>query len=308
MKLQLHLILILCANLCACGGVSLRMQKKCPDSLAGGCLVGPNNQSACTESPGDSDSFCGMPIPSALEGTGFQWICIPAGSFLMGTDDGHESERPVHKVVLSKFAIAATEVTVAQYRKCVEAGVCSEPDSDQLCNWGKIGKENHPVNCVDWDQAKAFSEWAGGRLPTEAEWEYAARSGGCDVVYPWGNEEPSCDYAVMQDCRVMESMPTGTWPVCSKPAGNTIQGLCDMAGNLWEWVFDKPSNYPAGNVTNPSGPTTDDESDERVGRGGAYQVRPWKLATDELRTTRRNSGYSFTRSRLLGFRPARSIP
>ena len=95
------------------------------------------------------------------------------------------------------------------------------------------------MNCLDWQQAVDFCAWAGGRLPSEAEWEYAARSGGpsSSYKYPWGNDAATCTYAVMDDGGY--GCGTGrTWSVCSKPAGNTSQGLCDMSGNVWEWVED----------------------------------------------------------------------
>ena len=108
------------------------------------------------------------------------FVRIEGGSFMMGSDDeeAYDSEQPVHQVQVSTFWMAESEVTVAQYQRCVDAGVCTEPSiGSEYCTWGKSGYENHPVNCVDWGQARTFSRWVGGDLPTEAQWEYAARGG-----------------------------------------------------------------------------------------------------------------------------------
>ncbi len=130
-----------------------------------------------------------------------------------------------------------SEVTVAQYRACIEAGKCTAPRSksdDKYCNWGYTDRDNHPVSCVDWHQATAFCAGAGGRLPTEQEWEKEASNKGTRE-YPWGNQQVSCDYAVWRQggrgCG-----RDSTWPVCSKPKGNSASGLCDMSGNVWEWT------------------------------------------------------------------------
>jgi len=175
-------------------------------------------------------------------GAGGEWTSIPGGSFQMGSTNASD-EQPVHQVDVPAFEMRKTEVTVAQYSACVQASACSAPGIVSDCNWGVSGKESHPLNCVDWEQAVAFCAWAGGRLPSEAEWEYAARGGGQSITYPWGEQAPSCTYAVIWEggdgCGT-----NSTWVVCSKTAGNTVQGLCDMAGNVWEWVQDwYHSNY-----------------------------------------------------------------
>ena len=165
-------------------------------------------------------------------------------------DTPYTNQLPIHEVTVPSFEITRTEVTAAQYRCCFLDGTCTEPqppgftpDTDDPwssldnCNWDLQEEDDRPINCVNWQQAVDFCTWAGGRLPSEAEWEYAARSQGQDVKYPWGEEEPSCGLCVMADF-----MPgcdeERTWNVCSKAAGNTEQGLCDMAGNVHEWVQD----------------------------------------------------------------------
>jgi formylglycine-generating enzyme required for sulfatase activity len=161
------------------------------------------------------------------------------GNFEMGTASGGEDhERPVRDVLVYAFDLAVHETTVAEYALCVDSGVCSpvaNPDDiPARCNWDKPDRDDHPMNCVNFEMATTFCAFVGGRLPSEAEWEYAARSEGQPPLYPWGDEEPSCDRAVMPDTCGAE----GTWPVCSKPAGNTAQGLCDFSGNAFEWTQD----------------------------------------------------------------------
>ncbi|HPV04328.1 MAG TPA: SUMF1/EgtB/PvdO family nonheme iron enzyme [Myxococcota bacterium] len=126
-----------------------------------------------------------------------EWISLRGGTFFMGSNSGDQDELPVHAVSIQDFEISRTEVTVEQYKRCVDAGVCTLPSTDELCNWGISGRDKHPVNCVDWSQARSYAAFAGGRLPTEAEWEFAARSQGLVQKYAWGNQEATCDFAVM---------------------------------------------------------------------------------------------------------------
>ena len=182
----------------------------------------------------------------------------------MGSPDGQgeDDEHPQHRVTLSAFSMHRTEVTVAAYGACVRDGRCSPPNAGDYCNWGVAGREQHPVNCVDWDQAVSFCGFAGGRLPTEAEWEYSAR-GTDGREYPWGNAPP--DDARLRWSGVNEV--TGTSPVGGHPSGASPLGLEDLAGNVYEWTSDWYGPYAAGDVTNPHGPAS---GEFRAARGGGF--------------------------------------
>ena len=228
-----------------------------------------------------------------------KWVTIPGGSFAMGygADDGWSFAKPIHQVAVKPFQMAKTLVTVAQYKACVDAGACAAPATGGYCNWGVAGRDQHPVNCVDWNQAQAFSAWAGGRLPSESEWEYAARSAGKDWKYPWGDEAATCETAVISGCT-----SGGTAPVCSEPAGNTKQGLCDMAGNVWEWVQDWYHDSYNGAPTDGTAWESPAGS-FRVFRGGS-----WGVGAVNARSADRNRDDPGDRRLLLGFRPARRGP
>jgi len=138
-----------------------------------------------------------------------------------------------------------SEVTLSEYKMCLNAGVCENKhhltkSDNKYCNFGYGDRGNHPMNCVDWYGAKAFCIWAGGNLPTEAEWR-AEASNGSSRGYPWGNVPATCNYVVMDEggngCG-----RDSTWPVCNKANGNSISGLCDMSGNVWEWIESVDAN------------------------------------------------------------------
>ncbi len=250
--------------------------------------------------------------PCAPNCPALDWVTIPGGTFLMGSPEGvgEASEHPQHEVTLQGFQMLKTEVTVSQYAQCVDAGVCSEPggNTHSGLNWErsapKPGRENHPVNGVDWYQAKEFSEWVGARLPSEAEWEYAARSAGHDIVYPWGNREVTCEYAVVCDpARGFGCGTLGTMEVCSRPLGNTTQGLCDVAGNVWEWVEDDYHNSYA-NAPSDGGAWIDSpRSYARVLRGDSW------IGVDPLlcRSAFRGSHSAGDRYDPFGFRISRDL-
>jgi formylglycine-generating enzyme required for sulfatase activity len=190
-----------------------------------------------------------------------EWVTIPGGSFVMGAPDAGANALPRHDVTIKTFQMTKTLVTVEQYGACVEAGACTPAGTGGYCNWSV--PQQYPVNCVVWEQAKKFAAWAGARLPTEAEWEFAARDGGKDQTYPWGEGAPTCERAVLKDCG------SGTAPVCSTPLGNTKQGLCDMAGNVWEWVEDSYHETYQGAPSDGSAWTAP-ASAYRVLRGGSF--------------------------------------
>jgi formylglycine-generating enzyme required for sulfatase activity len=268
-------------------------------------------------------------VQDASREISLEWISIPGGDFMMGTGEGKKAPRqrawkrytrkgradegfrravvasdeyPRHKVTVPAFQMAKSEVTKKQYQACVDTGLCTPPH----CDWPPApGQENTPVVCVYWHQAKEFSEWVGGRLPTEAEWEYAARSGGRDWEYPWGNDEATCERAVTAGCSSFYL------PVCSKPAGNTAQGLCDMSGNAWEWTQDWYKDSYHGAPTDGSAWEIEPawtgfetpKSKDRVFRGGC-----WSFSAKHARAANRDDHVPGGRYGDIGFRPVRPIP
>ncbi|MDD2805914.1 MAG: SUMF1/EgtB/PvdO family nonheme iron enzyme [Elusimicrobiales bacterium] len=239
-----------------------------------------------------------------------QFVTIPGGRFMMGTDNGKkyfEDAVPVREVAVKTFEMSKTAVTVEQYAECVINGWCSEPGTRGYCNWGQKDRKYHPVNCVTWDQAARYAEFKskqrgfeGVRLPTEAEWEYAAKSGGRYQKYPWGNEDASCDRAVMANSQgVVGCGKNRTLPVCSRPDGNTAQGLCDMAGNVRQWVHDTYRDSYKGAPAD--GSALEVPGSDRVARGGSF----FTTSVGRLRTDCRYyydaGSYDFE----IGFRLAR---
>ncbi|MDD5222656.1 MAG: SUMF1/EgtB/PvdO family nonheme iron enzyme [bacterium] len=217
-------------------------------------------------------------------GKGGPMLYIPAGEFLMGCNAAVDNqcksdEKPYHLVNLSAYYIDKYDVTVDDYAKCVKEKQCKIPDTFQYCNWGKPDRGKYPINCAEWNHAQAYCQWAGKRLPTEAEWEKAAR-GTDGRKYPWGNQAASCEYAVMSaggdGCSKDQ-----TWPVGSKPSGASPYGVIDMAGNVWNWVQDwYEKDYSKSLPQNPTGPSS---GASRVARGGS-----WELDPSYLRSSARN--------------------
>jgi len=185
-----------------------------------------------TADTADTDSF-DTDIPMDTDNqAGLDWVFLEGDTFQMGGGIALPDAHPAHTVTVPDFEMTRTEITNAQYRVCMEAGVCSAPITDPDNYFDLTGYENHPVTHVEWQQARLFCLFAMGRLPSESEWEFAARSRGLDILYPWGNDLPTEELVV--------TYPQTEYPipVCSRPDGNTAQELCDMSGNVQEYVQD----------------------------------------------------------------------
>lgn len=245
------------------------------------------------------------PLPSTptletrrvAEKDGMVQLLVPEGVFRMGSTEDEitaaceqyeqvypnrecdrarfDDETPAHNVFLSSFWVDQTEVTNDQYRLCVEGGGCSLPDS--LVFYNDDNYVDHPVVHVNWNQANAYCEWAGRALPTEAQWEKAAR-GTNHLLYPWGDQFDGtkanyCD-ATCTFSRADENTSDGyerTAPVGSFPAGASPYSAFDMGGNVWEWVADwYDSDYYQSQTTLTENPTGPDNGSNRVLRGGAW--------------------------------------
>jgi formylglycine-generating enzyme required for sulfatase activity len=152
-----------------------------------------------------------------------EMVRIPAGTFTMGEAGASE----VRSVTVKTFEFDKTEVTVAQYKACVDAGKCTKPGLTAGCRWESPEGDLYPVACVDWSQATVYCGWAGKRLPTETEWEFAAR-GTDSRVYPWGNDPPDRQRICMEN---LNGCPVGT-----RPAGASPFGVLDLGGNVAEWT------------------------------------------------------------------------
>jgi formylglycine-generating enzyme required for sulfatase activity len=252
-------------------------------------------------------------------------IHIPGGSFFMGSDDGLKLEKPAHQVTLVPYCIDRFEATVEEYKACSDTGRCKRAGTsnawasitdkerkafDPLCNVrDPANLAKHPINCVDWEMADKFCREQGKRLPTEAEWEFAAR-GPDGRRYPWGDDDPAADHlnACGRECvawglkngideKPMYDVDDGfpnTAPVGSFPKGASRYGVQDVVGNVWEWVFDWYGEYDKEELKNPTGPAN---GQERVIRGGAWNgsypswVRPTFRYKDA--PTKRSYGIGF---------------
>ena len=200
-------------------------------------------------------------------------MVIPAGTFLMGSAHAHRNERPVHEVYLDAYFIDMYEVTNAQYKEFMDATSYKAPT---LWSNPAYNAPNQPVVGVSWYDAVAYAEWAGKRLPTEAEWEKAARGGRVGMKYPWGDTitHDNANYGTGRRGTWRYTLPVGSFP----PNG---YGLYDTAGNVSEWCADRydPDYYSVSPRNNPKGP---DMGMARVLRGGS-----WNSHVDYLRVASR---------------------
>jgi serine/threonine-protein kinase len=237
-------------------------------------------------------------------------VRIPPSTFVMGSDESSD-EQPTRRITVDGYSIDRTPVTVGRYRRFLEwvaqhgspevpliRRLFREGKDHRPDKWGTKDYEelcptdDHPVVFVDWFDALAYAHWVGGRLPTEAEWERAARGAADSRPYPWGD-------LPVDDTRAIYGRRTyGPEPVGSRPLGASPDGVLDLVGNVWEWCRDRydPSAYATLPETNPSLPTTTDPRVRAVKRGGSWtnspsSIRVAKRAAELLRTRRNNLGF-----------------
>lgn len=199
-------------------------------------------------------------------GVEVEQVFVPAGSFMMGSEDGIDDERPVHEVTLDAFWIDRTEVTNAQFSACVADGVCQPPPEISSYTredyYSNSEFSDYPVIHVSWFDAGDFCDWANGSLPSEAEWEFAAR-GPENLTYPWGEAQPTCSLLNYGFC-IGDTSEVG-----ALYDGRSWVDALDLAGNVWEWVEDwySESYYEFSPIGNPTGP---ENGDYRVMRGASW--------------------------------------
>ncbi|MEX2161689.1 MAG: formylglycine-generating enzyme family protein [Anaerolineales bacterium] len=230
---------------------------------------------------GDATAVPTSPVPVPIEDL---LVYVPAGHFFMGSDAtldplAEEDEFPIHPVLLDGFFIYRNEVSNSLYQQCVAAGECTPPsifEDGPSTHYNDPEYKENPVVGVNWDQAAAFCGWAEARLPTEAEWEKAAR-GQTGDLYPWGADDPSCSLSNMAGCFVD---PPDTNMIGQYPEGESYYLANDMSGNVWEWTLDfyDPEYYQISDDENPGGP---EQGDLRTVRGGSYEDGPDALRAAE---------------------------
>lgn len=198
------------------------------------------------------------PIPNAHAQAPPGMVYIARGEFLMGNNAGDEYEKPVHKVAVGPFYMDVNEVTCEEYLKFLTATLRHNP-SNWTSRTCQPNAARQPVTGIDWTEAKSYADWAHKRLPTEEEWEFAAR-GVLSATYPWGNEWRS-NAANAGDSSAQRLMDVGSYP-----NGKTSSGLMDLIGNAWEWTSSDVVVYPGGSLSSPI------PEDVKVVRGGSWQA------------------------------------
>jgi formylglycine-generating enzyme required for sulfatase activity/serine/threonine protein kinase len=305
--------------------------RKVPNASASTLARSPQNIAAeppRAGSPAGNEAPPAAPVapPSCPEGM----VTVSGGRFFMGSDEGRPAERPAHGVSVTRFCIDRLEVTAGAYKACSDRGDCKRAGTsnrwaglrtklarsrDPSCDGHASGRENHPMNCVDWSMADRFCRAEGKRLPTEAEWEFAAR-GSDGRTYPWGEQSPSANHvnACGSDCLAWLAKHGGesdgalpgssdgfvtTSPVGAFPLGAAASGAQDMAGNVAEWVADWYAEYSGDDQVDPQGPAL---GKTRVIRGGAWSDGSAKALT----STSRARSAPEVRSHSVGFRCAKT--
>ncbi|MEZ4677993.1 MAG: SUMF1/EgtB/PvdO family nonheme iron enzyme [Caldilineaceae bacterium] len=221
----------------------------------------PTIQSSALDAPSPGTAWRN-PVDGAI------YLYIPGGRFEMGAegaDAASPKEEPRHAVTVESFWLQQTETTNAQYGRCVDEGACSAPANDR---WDDPAFADHPVSNVSWQQAATYAAWAGGRLPTEAEWERSCRSDD-GRIYPWGNDDAS-DQLANYNNAIGDTAPVGSYP-----AGQSAYGVLDLSGNLWEWTSSVEADYPYDATDGREDTAT--SAGNRAVRGGSFYYTNYQI-------------------------------
>lgn len=247
------------------------------------------NRSATGQKEGQEKSTSAQPVEGSM-------VLVPAGKFTMGSSTGDVDEQPAHQVYIDAFSMDKYEVTVGQYAAFLQAEGMDPPLDWKVMN--QPAYQKRPVVSVDWADAAAYCKWAGKRLPTEAEWEKAAR-GTDGRLYPWGNDPPTPRHAKYG--KTGSHNHTTLAPVGTLEDGKSPYGIYDMAGSVWEWVSDwyDSDYYKSSPSQNPMGPSS---GESKVLRGGSWGSDP-----QHLRSALRYYHRSGHRHKDYGFRCAKSL-
>ncbi len=264
------------------------VKPEAPSMSAAAAIVQAHSRSEASNGQATKPPF----LPAEIMGQdGAPMVLVPAGVFAMGSDNGDDDEFPIHRVQIDAFYIDTFEVTNERFAKYVDA-IQSEPPWGFEAHLTPITHADRPVRWVSWLEAVGYCFWAGKRLPTEAEWEKAAR-GTDGRIYPWGNNPPNPVHAVYGLKAVSD--------IGDREAGKSPYGVYDMAGNLYEWVLDwyAPdyyANFAYEVAVNPRGPSS---GRAKVQRGGSYTNTSYRL-----RSTFRTKGDPLEQDPRVGFRCA----
>ena len=276
--LWIPILLAACASQGASGAVPSNSK---PTGESTGAVLSAKAVFMPTRTIQPTEAMVPTPTPSPTwepeiitDASGVSMALVPAGKFSMGNDGKEIDENPVHEIFLDEFYMDVYEVTNEHFAECVDDGICNPPPSSgsftREAYYGNPEFANYPVIYISWEQAALYCNWRGARLPTEAEWEKAARGGIESAFFPWGDELPICQAGAKNgakfddifDCNDTDTEEVGTY----FPNG---YGIYDMAGNVWEWVADWYGKiyYYESPDKNPVGPTP---GTYRVLRGGSW--------------------------------------
>jgi len=276
----------------------------CPEGTAcTGGYCNPPGVAASVCRAGGVDGGPDFVVPSGMvliaDNGPFSMGCVPGDTLCFDDPTSDQGETPSHLVTVSPYVIDIAEVTVGQYAACVDDSACIEPSTDVTTHYDPNANPNWPVTGMSRASAEVYCRWLDKRLPTEAEWEKAARGASTARIYPWGDDPPGCNikahFKASNAC--VQATPAD---VKSFEDGQSFYGLYDMSGNVWEWVSDWSAPYPMSAVVDPEGP---ESGSTGILRGGGWRTGEVQY----MRVSNRNTQTITVSSNTYGMRCAKGV-